>query len=54
MSTRKYKLTEHALYIVKERNIDLSWLTLTINLPDSAEIQSDGTVHYLKLIPENI
>ncbi len=48
-----YYLSQHANIVIKERNIQESWVWSTINNPDNKINNTDGTVHYLKSIKEN-
>ena len=41
-----YELSEHAYDMLKERNIQESWVKLAIEDPDIKEFKDDGTVHY--------
>ncbi len=43
-----YEFSEHAYDVSKERNIQESWVRLTLEKPDKKEVKEDGTVHYIK------
>ena len=49
-----FKLSEHAIKVIAERNIDIEWVKLTINNPDLVEIdkKSINLEHRLKVIPD--
>jgi hypothetical protein len=48
----KYQLSEHANYVLKERNIKEEWMQVTIENPDKKEEKKDGTIHFIKSIKE--
>lgn len=47
-----YEFSEHAYDMLKERNIQESWVRLALQDPDREEARDDGTVHYIKVIQE--
>ena len=49
----EYELTQHAKYMLQERNIPEEWLRRTLISPDNREIGGDGNLHYIKAIPEH-
>ncbi|MFH1485438.1 MAG: DUF4258 domain-containing protein [Chloroflexota bacterium] len=48
-----YEFSEHAYVMLKERNIQEVWVQRAIENPDVKEEKQDGTVHYLRAIPEH-
>ena len=44
--------TEHAEQMLAEREIQKSWVALTVGQSQRREEQGDGMVHYLRAIPE--
>ena len=38
--------------MMKERNILEEWIEMTIGNPDFTELGKDGTVHYIRSIPD--
>ncbi len=49
---RNLSFTSHAESMLKERRITLDWVTRAIAEPARTERKDDGTIHYLKPIPE--
>lgn len=49
----KCKFSEHALDMLRERNIPETWVKLAMEDPDRQEIMEDGTVHYVRAIQEH-
>ncbi len=47
-----YEFSEHAQDMLKERNIQESWVKRTLKKPDKKEVKEDGTIHYIKSIEE--
>lgn len=47
-----YELSEHAYDMLKERNIQESWVKLAIEDPEIKEFKDDGTVHYIRAIEQ--
>lgn len=47
------EVSAHARQMLQERNIRDVWLQLTLSDPDRLEEKQDGTVHYIKRIPEH-
>ena len=47
-----YCLSNHADEMRKERGILREWIDIAINKPDFTEIRDDGTMHYIRSIPE--
>ena len=47
-----YKFSEHAYDILRERNIQESWVKSAMEHPDKKETMPDGAVHYVKRIKE--
>jgi len=50
---RDIELTEHAREMLQERNIPEEWMWRAIDNPDIVEEKDDGTLHYIKSIPEH-
>jgi len=48
----EYELSEHARQMMRERNIREAWVKLAMENPDRQEHKDDGTVHYIRSIPE--
>jgi len=38
--------------MMRERNIQAAWVKLAIESPERQEFKDDGTVHYIRSIPE--
>ncbi|GIV71885.1 MULTISPECIES: DUF4258 domain-containing protein [Caldilinea] len=49
-----YELSEHAYDMLRERNIQESWVKLAIEEPEIKEFKDDGTVHYIRAIERAI
>ena len=49
----KYQFSEHAYSMLLERNIQESWVKLVMEDPEKRELMEDGTVHYIRAIPEH-
>ena len=49
---KQFEFTAHAENMILERNIAPGWVTTTISEPLFTETKNDGTIHYLKPIPE--
>lgn len=47
------KLSQHALNMLKERNIPEEWVWRTISSPDYQNIGDDNNIHYYKGISEH-
>jgi len=47
-----YLFSEHAREMMRERNIEESWVSLAMENPDIKEVKEDGSVHYIKAIEE--
>ncbi|RJP45839.1 MAG: DUF4258 domain-containing protein [Desulfobacteraceae bacterium] len=47
------EFTKHFKYMVNERKIREEWINQTLNEPDRMEQHEDGTIHFIKRIPEN-
>jgi hypothetical protein len=45
-------LSRHAQDELARRGIPLDWVWRALQAPDSTEQRSDGTIHYVKTIPE--
>lgn len=48
-----YELTEHALDMLKERNIKKDWIRLAMDEPEKKEPKNDGTIHFIRPINEH-
>jgi len=48
----EYQFSEHASEMLRERNIQESWVKLTIENPEMKEMNDDGTVHYIRPIKQ--
>ena len=50
----EFTLSEHAKDTMRERDISLAWLAITINAPDVTEAHRDdpSLIHALRRIPE--
>jgi len=46
------KESKHFLNMLTERGIKPEWVDMTINDPYSTDEYDDGTLHYIKQIPE--
>ena len=46
------KESKHFLNMLTERGIKPEWVDMTINDPYSTDEYGDGTLHYIKQIPE--
>jgi hypothetical protein len=46
------QLTLHARAVMEERKIENLWLLLALDSPDRTIGQEDGTIHYLRKIPD--
>jgi len=49
---RDIELTEHAREMLEERGIPEQWMWRALEEPDAVEEKLDGTIHYVKQIPE--
>ncbi len=47
------ELTKHCKEVIKERDIQMSWITETIESPKKIETHTDKTKHYLRKIEEH-
>jgi len=47
-----YEFTKHAVNMIYEREIDISWLENTIDNPDKTEFINNEEIHYIKQIKE--
>ncbi len=47
-----YVFSEHAYDMLRERNIQESWVRSAIEEPDKKETMPDGAIHYVKCIEE--
>lgn len=47
-----YCLSGHAEVMRKERAILSEWIDITIKEPNLTELREDGTMHYIRSIPE--
>ena len=47
---KKYEFSEHAYDMLKERNIQETWVRLTIENPEKREFKDDGTVYFLSSV----
>ncbi len=50
---RDIELTKHAKEMLQEREIPEEWMWRALGNPDIIEEKEDGTVHYVKKIPEH-
>ena len=48
----EYEFSEHAYDMLRERNIQQSWVKLAIENPEKKELKDDGTVHYILSIEQ--
>ncbi len=48
----EYEFTEHASDMLRERKIQKVWVEWAIGDPDKKEMKEDGTVHYIRAIPQ--
>lgn len=48
----EYEFTEHASDMLRERKIQKVWVEWAIEDPDKKEMEEDGTVHYIRAIPQ--
>ena len=48
----EYQFSEHASEMLRERNIQESWVKLTMENPEKKEMNDDGTVHYIRSIKQ--
>jgi hypothetical protein len=46
------EFSRHAQIVLEERKICEAWIHRTLESADHIEKQGDGTIHYLKSIPE--
>ena len=47
------EFSKHAQEVIRERHIPEDWVRRTIAQPDRHEAPPDGTMHYIKAIPEH-
>ena len=45
--------SKHAQDVMRERRIPEEWVLRTISAPDRTDAPADGTIHYIKAIPEH-
>lgn len=43
-----YQFSEHAYDMLRERNIQETWVKLAMEDPEKQEMMEDGTVHYTR------
>lgn len=48
-----YQFSEHAYDMLRERNIQETWVKLAMEDPEKQEMMEDGTVHYIRAIEEH-
>jgi len=48
-----YEFSDHVAEMLKERNIRVAWVELTLEQPGKKKTREDGTVHYIKAIKEH-
>ena len=48
----EYEFSEHALEMLRERNIQQAWVELATEDPQKRERMDDGTIHYVRAIDE--
>lgn len=44
--------SDHFNNMIKERNIDISWVDITISKPEKKETDDFGNTHFIKKIPD--
>jgi hypothetical protein len=49
----EYDISGHARDMMNERRIPEEWVKRTLRGPDYSEEKEDGTIHYIKTIPEH-
>lgn len=47
------EFSKHARDVMRERHIPEEWVRRSIDDPDRTETPPDGTMHYIKAIPEH-
>lgn len=48
----EHEFSEHALDMLRERNIEEAWVKLAMEDPHKRERMDDGTIHYVRAIEE--
>ncbi len=43
----QFRLSEHAADMLRERNIEKTWVQFALDNPETKEIREDGTIHYI-------
>jgi len=51
--SERLQLTAHALDMLKERGIAREWVDRALTSPARTETRDDGTVHYMRPVPEH-
>lgn len=48
-----FTFSKHASDVMRDRQIPGEWVIRALDVPDRMDTQTDGTVHYIKTIPEH-
>jgi len=49
---KRFSYSEHALHVLREREIREDWVELTVAEPERKESKEDGTVHFIRAVPD--
>lgn len=49
----EHEFSEHALDMLRERNIEEAWVKLAMEDPHKRERMDDGTIHHVRAIEEH-